>query len=99
LIKTIDVEIYGQLFSINGDAEDGYVQRLAEVVDKQMKHVAQGMKTATPHKLAVLAALNLAHQLLECERKMQQSEADMERRMLLLMESIEEQVPSITATR
>jgi cell division protein ZapA len=99
LIKTIDVEIYGQRFSINGDADDGYVQRLAEVVDKQMKHVAQGMKTATPHKLAVLAALNIAHQLLECERKIQQIEADMERRMLLLMESIEEQVPSITASR
>ncbi|MGD9729178.1 MAG: cell division protein ZapA, partial [Nitrospiraceae bacterium] len=78
---------------------DSYVYQLAEMVDKQMKHVAQGMKTATPHKLAVLAALNLAHQLLECEKKMQRIETDMERRMLLLMESIEEQVPSGPSAR
>ena len=94
MIKTIDVEIYGQRFGINGDADDSYVYQLAELVDKQMKHVAQGMKTATPHKLAVLAALNLAHQLMECEKKMQRMESDMERRMRLLMESIEEHVPS-----
>jgi cell division protein ZapA len=99
LTKTIEVEIYGQQFSINGAAEDAYVRKLAEVVDKHMKQVAQGMKTATPHKLAVLAALNIAHELCECEKKIQQMEADMERRMLSLMESIEEQMPSSTATR
>jgi cell division protein ZapA len=99
LTKTIEVEIYGQQFSINGSAEDAYVRKLAEVVDKHMKQVAQGMKTATPHKLAVLAALNIAHELCECEKKIQQMEADMERRMLSLMESIEEQMPSSTATR
>ena len=99
MTKTIEVEIFGQQFSINGAAEDAYVRKLAEVVDKHMKQVAQGMKTATPHKLAVLAALNIAHELCECEKKIQQMEADMERRMLSLMESIEEQMPSSTATR
>jgi cell division protein ZapA len=99
LTRTIEVEIYGQQFSINGAAEDAYVRKLAEMVDKQMKQVAQGMKTATPHKLAVLAALNIAHELCECEKKIQQMEADMERRMLSLMESIEEQMPSGTGTR
>jgi cell division protein ZapA len=99
LTRTIEVEIYGQQFSINGAAEDAYVRKLAELVDKQMKQVAQGMKTATPHKLAVLAALNIAHELCECEKKIQQMEADMERRMLSLMESIEEQMPSSTAAR
>jgi cell division protein ZapA len=94
LTKTIEVEIYGQQFSITGAAEDAYAHTLAEMVDKQMKQVAQGMKTATPHKLAVLAALNIAHELRECEKKIQQMEADMERRMLVLMESIDEQVPS-----
>jgi cell division protein ZapA len=99
LTKTIEVEIYGQQFSISGAAEEAYVHKLAEVVDKQMKQVAQGMKTATPHKLAVLAALNIAHELQECEKKIQRLEADMERRMLSLMESIEEQMPSGTTGR
>lgn len=100
MTKTIEVEIYGQRFSVNGAAEDGdgYVHKLAEMVDKHMKQVAQGMKTATPHKIAVLAALNIAHELCESEKKIRQLQADMERRMSLLMESIEEQVSS-TASR
>jgi cell division protein ZapA len=52
------------------------------------------MNTTTPSKLAVLTALNLAHQLFELERKRVQGEADVERRMTSLMESIEEQVPT-----
>ena len=90
MTKTIEVEIFGQRFSINGDADESYVQRLAQIV----KHIAQGTKSVTPHKLAVLAAINSAHELFESEKKRQQGEADVERRMVTLMQSIEEQMPS-----
>lgn len=95
MTKTIEVEIFGQRFSINGDADETYVQKLAQVVDKHMKSIAEGTKTLTPHKLAVLAAINIAHELLESEKRRQQGEADVERRMVTLMQSIEEQMPSV----
>jgi cell division protein ZapA len=95
LTKTIDVEIYGQRYSITGEAEESYVKKLAELVDSQMKHVAAGLRTATPTKLAVLAAINIAHELMECERKSRQGEADADRRVASLMESIDQQMPSI----
>jgi cell division protein ZapA len=88
LTKTIDVEIYGQRYAIRGDADEGDIRRLASFVDGQMRHLAEGMNTTTPSKL------NLAHQLFELERKRAQGEADVERRMTSLMESIEEQVPT-----
>lgn len=94
MTKTIDVEIYGQRYSIRGQAEDAYIRRLASFVDDHMKRLAEGMKTATPSKLAVLTAVNLAHQLFESEKKRAQGEADVERRMVNLMESIEEQMPT-----
>lgn len=94
MTKTIDVEIYGQRYTIRGEADEAYVRRLAGFVDGQMRHLAEGMHTTTPSKLAVLTALNLAHQLSELERKRAQGDADVERRMLTLMESIEEQVPT-----
>jgi len=94
LTKTIDVEIYGQRYAIRGVADDAYIRRLAHFVDDQMKHLAEGMKTATPSKLAVLTAINLAHQFFESERKRAQGEADVDRRMDTLMESIEEQMPT-----
>jgi len=92
LIKTIEVEIYGQRYAIRGDADDVYIRRLALFVEDQMKRLAGGMKTATPAKLAVLTAINLAHQLFESEKKRAQGEADVDRRMETLMESIEEQI-------
>lgn len=94
MTKTIDVEIYGQRYAIRGDADEAYVRRLAHLVDDQMRHLAEGMKTATPSKLAVLTAINLAHQLFESERKRVQGEDDVDRRMASLMESIEEQMPT-----
>lgn len=94
MIKTIDVEIYGQRYAIRGDADDAYIRRLAHFVDDRMKCLAEGMKTATPTKLAVLTAINLAHQLFESEKKRTQGEADVDRRMETLMESIEEQIPT-----
>ena len=93
MTKTIDVEIYGQRYSIRGEADDVYIRRLASYVDEHMRTLAEGMKTATPSKLAVLTAINLAHQLFESEKKRTQGEADVDRRMETLMESIEEQMP------
>lgn len=94
MIKTIEVEIYGQRYAIRGEADDAYIRRLAHFVEDHMKRLADGMKTATPAKLAVLTAVNLAHQLFESEKKRAQGEADVDRRMETLMESIEEQIPT-----
>jgi cell division protein ZapA len=94
LTKTTDVEIYGQRYAIKGDADEAYIRRLASLVDGQMRQLAEGMNTTTPSRLAVLTALNLAHQLFEAEKKRAQGEADIERRMSSLMESIEEHVPT-----
>ena len=95
LTKTIDVEIYGQRYTVNGEADESYVKQLADMVDKHMKQVAAGMRSATPAKLAVLAAFNLAHELMESERRSRQGEADADRRVASLMESIDQQMPSI----
>jgi cell division protein ZapA len=92
--RTVEVEIYGQRYAIRGEADDEYIRRLAHYVDDHMRRLASGMRTATPVKLAVLTAVNLAHQLFESEKKRRQGEADLERRMEVLMESIEEQIPT-----
>ncbi len=94
MTKTTDVEIYGQRYAIRGDADEAYIRRLASFVDGQMRHLAEGLNTTTPSKLAVLTALNLAHQLFEAEKKRAQTDADVERRMVSMMASIEEQVPT-----
>ena len=95
MTKTIEVEIYGQRYVLKGDADEDYVKRVGAYVDEQMRSVARGMKTATLAKLAVLAAINIAHQLFQSERLRAQGEADVERRAVSLMESIEEQLKPV----
>lgn len=90
MTKTIEVDIFGQRYTIKGDTDDAYVKRVAAYVDAQMQQLAGGMKTATPTKVAVLAAINIAHQLFQTEQRCEQGEADVERRALCLMESIDE---------
>jgi cell division protein ZapA len=91
-MKMTEIEIYGQRYALKGDADDAYLKRLAAYVDEQMRTLARGMKTATPTKLAVLTAINIAHQLFQAEQTRQDGDADIERRALTLVESIEEQL-------
>lgn len=89
-MKTTEIEIYGQRYALKGDADEQYLKRLAGFVDEQMRALARGMKTATPTKLAVLTAINIAHQLFSAEQIREQGDTDLERRALTLVESIEE---------
>jgi cell division protein ZapA len=57
------------------------------------------MKTATTSKLAVLAAINIAHQLFQTERRREEGEADVDRRATTLMASIEEQLQMIAPSK
>jgi cell division protein ZapA len=84
------VEIYGQRYTLRGEAEPAYVQDLARRVDEQMRALARGMKTATPTKLAVLAALNLAHELQQVTQHQHESGEEIDRRAVGLIQSIEE---------
>lgn len=92
MTKTCEIEIYGQRYTLKGEADEDYIKRLAAYVDAQMRALSQGMKTATFSKLAVLAAINITHELLQSEAQRQQGEEDVERKALSLMESIEEQL-------
>jgi cell division protein ZapA len=92
LSRTVEIEIYGQRYSLAGEADPEYVKRLADYVDGQMRELARTMKTATPSRLAVLAAINIAHHLFEAEKRRQKDEAEVEQRAVYLMESIEEQL-------
>ena len=90
--KTVQVEIYGQRYAVSGEAEEAYIREVAQLVDTQIRQVAEGMKSGTLARLAVLAALNLAHQLLQAERRSQQLDAAVEARAGNLLETIESQL-------
>ena len=71
--KLVQVEIYGQRYALRPDEETpaGHVEQVAALVDRRMREIAQTTPTVDSFKVAVLAAVNIADELLQLrgERK------------------------------
>jgi cell division protein ZapA len=67
----VQVDIFGQTYSVKSGGDAAYVQKLAAFVDEEMKDVSRASGAVDSLKVAVLAALNLAD---ECFRLRQEGE-------------------------
>jgi cell division protein ZapA len=59
----VKVEIYGQSYTMSGDLDEGYVQKLARYVDEKMRAVSEATQTVDSVRVAVLTAMALADEL------------------------------------
>jgi len=59
----VKVEIYGQSYTLSGDLDENYVQKLARYVDEKMRAVAEATHTVDSVRVAVLAAMAIADEL------------------------------------
>jgi cell division protein ZapA len=94
MAKTIEIEVFGHRFSLQGEGDEAYFHELAEYVDAQMRTLAKQTRTSTPTKLALLAAINVTDQLFRQQRQKDSGESEMERRAQLLVETIDEHLES-----
>jgi cell division protein ZapA len=62
-MEPVQVEIYGQVYSLKGADDPAHIRELASYVDKKMKEVEKGTGTVDPHRVAILTALTLADEL------------------------------------
>ena len=65
---TLEVEIFGETYHVRGDNDPEYLQELAALVDAKMTEVAAHLKTVDRTKIAILAALNVADDLVRCRK-------------------------------
>ena len=59
----VNVQIYGQSYTMGGDLDEAYVKKLAEFVDSKMSAVAAATKTMDSVRVAVLTAVAIADEL------------------------------------
>ena len=64
----VKVQIFGQTYTIHGDLDPTYVQKLASFVDEKMRAISDATATVDTHKIAVLAALSIADELHSTQR-------------------------------
>ena len=96
-MNAIEVDVFGQRLSLHGNADENYVQELAQYVEGQMNTIAGNLTTSTPTKVAILAAINIADQLFTQESRRQAGEAEVERRATGLLECIDKQIGTDSA--
>ena len=70
----VKVQIFGQIYSIRGELEDKYVQKLAKYVDEKMQAIADATGIVDTQKLAVLAALAITDELHSTQRERSEEE-------------------------
>ena len=84
---TTQVEIFGEVYSVRGSDENGYVQELAALVDRKMREVAGQVRGDTA-RIAILAALNLADELFQIQNRQEGERVEIREKVAALTEEL-----------
>jgi cell division protein ZapA len=89
-VDTVSINILGREYQIScPPAEEEALRKSAKYLDKQMEKVKSRGSTLTFEKLAVMAALNICHELLQQSQQAETSESDYIDKVRSLQEKIE----------
>ena len=84
-----EVDIFGAVYHVRGDKNPEYLQELAEVVDQRMREIAEQVSTVDTAKIAILAALNIADELLQCRKQQEGERVEIQDKVTRLAERLE----------
>lgn len=75
--RKFDVEIYDQRYSVvlNDSVTEAEVRRLADEVDTKMRQISDSTGIADSLKVAILAALHMAHERQEMKQRTDKAES------------------------
>jgi cell division protein ZapA len=63
IMESVQVEIFGQVYSIKVKDDPAYIREIAAYIDAKMKEVQKGTGTVDPHRVAILTALTITDEL------------------------------------
>ena len=77
---SVEVNIYDQIYHLQGENDAEHAQELARCVDERMRAVAEVTGAVDSLRVAVLAALHLADELFALRAHQQQVESELRER-------------------
>jgi len=81
---SVDIEIFGRTYRVRGRDDGGYLQQVADLVDRKMREVAERSASTDPGRLAILAALNIADELLQSQNRQEGERVEIRERVTAL---------------
>ncbi len=91
-MDTVTVTIYGENYTVKAGEDPAYIEEVARFVDEKMRDIAAGGKIVTTSKIAILAALNIADELLNDRRALKSREEAAAGRIEKLLETLQKAV-------
>ena len=85
---TTPVEIFGEVYYVRGDDENGYLQGLADLIDRKMREVAEHVKTGDKARIAILVALNLADELFQAQNRQEGERVEIREKVAALTQEL-----------
>ena len=72
--NVVQVQIFGHSYTIRGEADEEYILGVAAYVDRKMREITEKLPVASLSKVAILASLNIADELMKerAQREAQQ---------------------------
>ncbi|NUO19096.1 cell division protein ZapA [bacterium] len=93
----VEVTIFDRAYRLRRTADPIYLKKVAGIVDERMKLVHGADRTRPAGDLAVLAALQLAHELAEAQSERTQLESRINQRARDLERSLDEKLRELGA--
>jgi len=67
--RLIEIQVFGQTYTVKTDAEEGHIEEVARYVNKKMEEVLKKTRSVSTLNVAILTALNIADDLLKEKEK------------------------------
>ena len=95
--KNISVNIYGQEYVLKSTADNKYINKIASYVNSKMKEVESSGLDANSQqlKIAVLAAMNIADELIQANNKSEKLIGTIEAKGKSFIEYIDDRIKQI----
>lgn len=92
--RHMEVTMVGQKFRVRSDADEVYVQSLANYVDKKIAEISRQTRAVTTRQVALLAALDIADEYFRARERSHDFRREVRRRSLRLLEMLENSAQS-----
>jgi cell division protein ZapA len=89
------IQIYGKTYSLKSSSDQMNMEEVAAYVDAKMRELAAARSKTSSADLAVLAALNIAQELIELQKQNDANDKSHEEKIGRMIESLEDEIQTI----
>lgn len=83
------IKIMGEEYSIRAAADEEYLKNIVKFVDGKMLEIKEGLALNSPHKIAILAALNIADEYFKQKNIYESAIKELEEKLQTLSSSLD----------